>query len=149
MNISSILLNMKSETPKYGADLGAFLLRWRRENDMSQRDAAEIIDVSPSTYSDIENAKRAASIETLVALADATHVSLERIAEMAGYEQRKSTSNADRAARLASAIDAVPQMAPIVDALPTFSPEEVDTVLTVVELVLSRRQNRIKKEPCR
>lgn len=123
-------------------ELGSFLFQWRQRNTLSMREAAERIGVSSSTLSDLEKGKRRADIETLFGIAEAMDLPLQEIAAKAGYESKRSRNAHDRAERMTSVIDAMPQMGAIADALPTFSPDELDTVLTVIELVISRRQKR-------
>lgn len=49
----------------------------RKQNDYSQRQIADIIDVSPSIISGYETGERTPSVEKLIALANLYHVSTD------------------------------------------------------------------------
>ena len=130
---------MQRKTITPSKDLGAFLLKWRKANNLTTAEAAERAGISKSAWSALENATRAASMATLYGLQRATGVDYDDIARMAGHDVQRSQSTDDRARRIAALAEAMPRMGALIDLLDKLREDQVDTLLSIAETFISRK----------
>lgn len=133
--------------------LGEFLRAKRRAEHLSLRDAAEEIDVSHSTLSEIERGLRRPDLETLVGISEAYGVPLDTIVRMAAHDAglwKKETPLAlrpgERAAILAGLAETFPALSLIVDHLTSLPPEHFRAVLVYMQLLDSDQQDHPERE---
>ena len=120
--------------------LAVFLRRWRGQRGV--REVAAAIGLNHSIWSKLENGRTTLSIETLLRLSDHTGKPIEDLARMAGLTVRRSSSDPDRADRVAAMAAAVPKAGVLVDLLGELAPDEIDVLLTVAEGMIHRRGGR-------
>lgn len=123
-----------------GSDIGTIMKDWRQYNNLTVEAAAEKVDVSKSTWSDLESGKRQPNIETLIALSDALNIPLRELAQQAGYNVRLSETPTDRQRRIAELVASNPRLSVAMDKLLAFPVSELDTVLTIIEALHQKRQ---------
>lgn len=134
----------KQDTPP--TELGRFMRKWREDRNLTVDQAADDIGVVKSTWSNLERGKRAASIETLMALSLKTEIPLEQLSRMAGLKVQLSSSIDDRARRVSALAAAIPQIGAVLDLLGELSGSEVDAMLTFGESLVARRNQRTGTE---
>lgn len=127
----------KKQTPSI--DLGRFMREWRKGEGLTVQAAADEIGVSKSTWSNLEQAKRAASMETLIALSERTGRSVDSLAAMTGQEIRHSRTAQERARRTVVLTEKVPKAGLLLDLLPELTDREIDTLLSVGENLIRQR----------
>lgn len=129
----------KKQTPS--EELGRFMREWRDGERLTVEQAAEEIGVSKSTWSNLERATRAASMETLIALSERTGRSVDSLAAMTGQEVRPSRTDEERARRAVVLSQKVPKARLLLDLLPELTDREIDTLLSVGENLLRQRED--------
>jgi transcriptional regulator with XRE-family HTH domain len=127
-------------------ELGQFMRKWRKEQNLTVQEAADSIGVSKSTWSEQEHGQRSISIETLMALSDQTGVPLDALSRMAGLDVRKSVPIEDRARRVAALAEAIPRIGAVLDLLPELSGGDIDAMVSLAESLVARRKRRTEIE---
>lgn len=128
------------KTDELSTELGRFMRRWRGKEGLTIQEAAERIGVVKSTWSMLERGVRQPETETLLALERATGTPMDELARMAGFSVRSSATAAERARRVAALAEGDPRLAILVDLLPELSPEQVDTLVSLVETMRDRNR---------
>lgn len=123
-------------------DLGKFMLQWRLDQRFTVEAAADAIGVSKSTWSKLERGQRFVSLETLMALAEATARPVDELAAKVGQSVTLSHSGAERAQRAARLAEKVPRAAALLDLLPQLTDREIDTLLSVGESLVRQREEQ-------
>ncbi len=121
-------------------ELGRMMRAWRLGQDggWTTARAADYIGVSKSTWSDLENGKRAISLETAKALSRATGATLDEISQMSGSPIRHSSNHQERLQRADVAAQAIPGLSLLLGHFPDFHPDEVDLLLSMAESLIRR-----------
>lgn len=129
---------------KPAPDLGAFLLKWRKENGLTMEEAADRAGISKSTWSALENVQRGASMQRLYGLQCATGAEYDDLARLAGHEVRRSVSIDERARRIAAMSENLPKTRALIDLLEHLDENQTDVLLSAAENFSRNRQSHPK-----
>ncbi len=121
--------------------LGAFLAKWRADNNYTVEEAGQRAGISKSTWSALENATRAASMTTLYGLQRATGMEYDDLARLAGHDVLRSASTDERARRIAAMAETLPRMDALLDLLPNLNAEQTDALISIAESFNRTRQS--------
>lgn len=124
------------------SQLGDYLKKWRKDNNITLRELAEQTEVSHSTLNSIENDdERNPRLKTLVKIAHIVGIPVWQAIEMAGYESGLS-GRTEIAQALASLAESQPETAHLLDLLIHASTKDREAVLSYLLIRAQEAQNQ-------
>ena len=133
------------KTSELPTELGRFMRRWRKDQEWTIDRAAQEIGVVKSTWSQLERGLRTPETETLLLMERKMGVTMDELARMAGIIVRVSQTVAERSRRVAALAEGDPRMGVLIDLLPELSPEQIDTLVSLVETMKAQKVQGVRR----
>lgn len=133
------------KTGELPTELGRFMRRWRKDQEWTVDRAAQEIGVVKSTWSQLERGLRTPETETLLLMERKMGVPMDELARMAGIIVRVSQTVAERSRRVAALAEGDPRMGVLIDLLPELSPEQIDTLVSIVETMKAQKAQGVRR----